>query len=447
MVELASRRPAVSVIIPARNRKDYLVHTLRLLAEQSYPANDTEVVVVDDGSTDGTQHALAEQRYPFRLVYHRLDTAGTVFWAARPRNAGLRRATGPLAVLLDSDILVGAGFIAAHVALHAARPAGARPRIAIGDVFGTSQDSEARSAARLQPPSCADLAQLVRVEQRPPSGWTEGRAEYARAWPELATCPAPWLLFWGGNVSLPRELAIALGGFDEQFRGWGCEDNDLGYRMFHDGAEYLWAHDAWGVHYPHPVSPTIEVEVRRNCLYLLRKFPDPLVEAVLWSVRLAHPLDRPLDRPAGPALERWRVDVVREIDQARRAYLAAPPPRIPDELLAAVGAACAPGASVLWSGPPAPAGQLPPGVVHSDLVGLATPWSDAEFSVAVAIDHWTYLAPAQLRAVVRELGRVASRVLLAATGARPVPAALDAELRAVGRQRPLGDAGALWELH
>jgi glycosyltransferase involved in cell wall biosynthesis len=443
-VELAirTRRPAVSIIIPTRNRKDYLVHTLRLLAEQTYPADDTEVVVVDDGSADGTQEALAQQSYPFRLVCHRIDSAGTVFWAARPRNAGLQRATGALAVLLDSDIFVNAGFVAAHVDLHASCPAGAGPRIGIGDVFGTSQDSEARTAARLQPPSCADLSQFVRVEQRPPSGWTEGRAEYAQAWPELAACPVPWLLFWAGNVSLPRELAVALGGFDEQFRGWGCEDNDLGYRMFREGAEYAWAHDAWGVHYPHPVSPTVEAEARRNCLYLLRKVPDPLVETVLWSVRLAHPLDRPPE----PALERWRVEVVREIDQARRAYLAEPRPRISDDLLAAVRAARAPGRPVLWSGPPSHDVPLPPDVVRSDLVGLATPWSDDEFSAAVALDHWTFLSPAQLRAVLRELSRIASRVLLAATGARPVPLALRAELQAAARQRPLDGTGTLWEL-
>lgn len=438
--------PGVSVIIPARDRKDYVLQMLCLLSEQTHPAQDIEVIVVDDGSTDGTREAIAERRLPFRMTCHSLGSAGMAFWAARPRNAGLRLATGAVAVLLDSDVFVNAGFVAAHVALHTSRPLGARPRIGIGDIFGTSQDNEARSAARLHPPTCGDLAELVRIEQRPPSGWTEGRAEYARAWPELATCPVPWLFFWAGNVSMPREFAAALGGFDEEFRGWGCEDNDLGYRMFRAGAEYSWVPAAWGVHYPHPIRPAMEAEVRRNCMYLLRKFPEPLVEAVLWSVRLAHRLDLP-SVPPGSSIDTWRIEVVREVEQARHASLAEPAPMIPNDLLARAEAACAASdRPVLWCGPFPDAQQLPSSVVRSHLFGLATPWSDREFSGAIAVDYWTLLSPARLRAVLRELSRVASRVILAVTGSCHVPAALHQELVAMCRQRAPDDASMPWEL-
>jgi glycosyltransferase involved in cell wall biosynthesis len=418
--------PSVSVIIPTRNRREYTLEALRLLSDQTYPAYDTEVIVVDDGSADGTREALAANRYPFQIVYHRIESASEAFWAARPRNAGLRLATGTIVVLLDSDVFVNTGFLAAHVALHAARPVGARPRVGIGDIFGTALYHHERTAAMQRPPSTTEMAERIRLEQRPPPGWSDARAVSVQAWPELATCPVPWLFFWTGNVSMLRELAIELGGFDEQFRGWGCEDNDLGYRLFREGAEFSWLPAAWGVHCPHPVSPTMEAEVRRNCLYMLRKFPDPFVETVLWSVRLAHPLDLPPDH----ARERWRIGVVHEVEQAHRAYLAERPPIMPSELFAHVQAVRADrDRPVLWCGPLPSDHETMPDVVHSNLLGLATPWSDDAFSVAAAVDYWTLLSPALLRAVLRELSRVASRVVLIATGTRSVPSALRKQLR------------------
>jgi glycosyltransferase involved in cell wall biosynthesis len=437
--------PSVSVIIPTRSRREYTLETLRLLSDQTHPAHDTEVIVVDDGSTDGTCEAIAANRYPFRLVCHRIESAGEGFWAARPRNAGLRLATGTIVVLLDSDVFVNAGFLAAHVALHTASSATARPRVGIGDIFGTALDNDERTAAKLRPPSIAELAELVRLEQRPPPGWSEGRAEYVQAWPELATCPVPWLFFWTGNVSLSRKLAIELGGFDEQFRGWGCEDTDLGYRLFREGAEFSWLPAAWGVHYPHPVGPSIEAEVKRNCRYLLSKFPEPFVETVLWSVRLAHPLDLPLVR----SRERWRIGVVREIEQAHRALAAERAPLVSSELFAYVQTVRAdPDRPVLWCGPLPSDHETTPAVVHSNLLGLATPWHDDAFSVAAAIDYWTVLSPARLRAILRELSRVASRVVLVATRLRSVPGALrdELELHATSRGHVSIDPGMVWEL-
>ena len=47
-------QPKVSVIIPTYNRKDSLRETLNSLAQQTYPSDCFEVIIVDDGSTDGT---------------------------------------------------------------------------------------------------------------------------------------------------------------------------------------------------------------------------------------------------------------------------------------------------------------------------------------------------------------------------------------------------------
>src|SRR5262245_46690597 len=60
--------PTVSIIVPTYNRKDLLGETLDSLAQQTYPSDRFEVIIVDDGSTDGTE-AIAAKTFPFTLRY------------------------------------------------------------------------------------------------------------------------------------------------------------------------------------------------------------------------------------------------------------------------------------------------------------------------------------------------------------------------------------------
>jgi glycosyltransferase involved in cell wall biosynthesis len=434
----------VSIVIPARNRGPYVVETLGLLAEQTFPAARTEVVLVDDGSSDGTAALVGQRDYPFELRIERLAPTQEPFWAARPRNAGLRAARAEIVVLLDSDVFVNQRFVEAHVRLHANRPTGAPPAVGIGYLYGTAFDNEERTAGRLKPPSVEELARLVALEQRPPAGWKEGRPDYAAAWPELRTCPAPWVFFWTGNVSFRVDTLGGEAAFDEDFRGWGGEDTDLGYRLFRDGAEYHWLPEAWAVHYPHPVRPAMEGEVKRNCQRIIAKYPDAMVEAVLWSLRFADPADV----AAGLTPEAWRVTVIQQIDDARRRAGTVPP--LPATVVDAVRAA-----PMLWCGP-RPAG-LGPDAVHSDafatgataeapaLLGLATPWPDRRFAVAVADHYWTVLPPAFLPALVRELSRLAPTVWLILRPTPDAAAVIERTSALLGAPAPLDQAIA-WRI-
>jgi len=87
--------PAVSVVIPTYNRARYVVEAVRSVLDQTDP--DFELIVVDDGSTDGTRTALAP--YLDRLRYVAQENRGM----ASARNRGIREARGGLVALLDSD--------------------------------------------------------------------------------------------------------------------------------------------------------------------------------------------------------------------------------------------------------------------------------------------------------------------------------------------------------
>jgi glycosyltransferase involved in cell wall biosynthesis len=92
-------QPAVSVIIPAYNRQGYILETLESVWVQTCP--DFEVLVVDDGSTDGTRELLEPYAQAGRLRYFYQANQG----ASAARNSGIRLARGRYLAFLDSDDL------------------------------------------------------------------------------------------------------------------------------------------------------------------------------------------------------------------------------------------------------------------------------------------------------------------------------------------------------
>lgn len=89
--------PRVSVVIPAYNSEKYIAATLDSVFAQT--CQDLEVIVIDDGSTDGTGNVL--RRYEGRIVYLKNNHGGP----ASSRNRGIAEARGAHVAFLDSDDL------------------------------------------------------------------------------------------------------------------------------------------------------------------------------------------------------------------------------------------------------------------------------------------------------------------------------------------------------
>ena len=87
--------PSISVIIPAYNSETTLARAIDSVLVQSYPAH--EIIVVDDGSTDGTAEVAV--RYGDKVRYVRQDNVGV----SSARNHGARIATGDWLAFLDAD--------------------------------------------------------------------------------------------------------------------------------------------------------------------------------------------------------------------------------------------------------------------------------------------------------------------------------------------------------
>jgi glycosyltransferase involved in cell wall biosynthesis len=110
MTDSASRAPAVSVVLPAFNARVHVARAIGSVLEQDF--GDFELLVVDDGSTDGTEDVVRALR-DARIIYHRLPTNRGQSVA---RNIGIRAARAGLVAFHDADDLWMAGKLSAQVA-------------------------------------------------------------------------------------------------------------------------------------------------------------------------------------------------------------------------------------------------------------------------------------------------------------------------------------------
>ncbi|MBN1674484.1 MAG: glycosyltransferase [Kiritimatiellae bacterium] len=107
--------PRVSVIIPTYNRADFIGRAVDSVLGQRYP--NVELIVVDDGSTDGTRARIAAA-YGERVKYIGRENGG----APKARNEGFRASTGEFIHFLDSDDYLLPGSIEKKAAILAADP-------------------------------------------------------------------------------------------------------------------------------------------------------------------------------------------------------------------------------------------------------------------------------------------------------------------------------------
>lgn len=199
-------RPAYSFIVPLYNCLELTQAMLASLAATLPPHLPHEVILVDDGSTDGTRAWLAEQRKPHWQV---LLNDRNLRYAAT-NNRGAAAASGEHLILLNNDLVLLPGWFERLVAAH--RSLGARAGL-IGNV-----QLDARTAA-------VDHAGIVFNERAKPEHERRAPARVERWLRPVRKVPA----VTAACVMLSAALWRELGGFDEAYRNGG-EDIDLCFR-------------------------------------------------------------------------------------------------------------------------------------------------------------------------------------------------------------------------
>ena len=214
----------VSVIVPTHNRKQQLLACLAALTRQSILPQEFEVVVVDDGSTDGTKEALEGRRFPFALRYVRQDNAGP----GAARNVGIDHAAGELVLFIGDDIIADERLLEEHLLNHATRVE----------------------------PGTAVLGHIDWVDTAPRNAvmeYVSGDATQQFAYnlvPRLSRLDHRF--FYTSNLSLKRQFLVDAANagvrFDPCFRRAAFEDSEFALRLMPRGLQITYAASARAAH-------------------------------------------------------------------------------------------------------------------------------------------------------------------------------------------------------
>lgn len=104
-----------SAIVVTYNRASILTKCVEKLLRQT--ADDYEVIVIDDGSTDFTQKAMRKIKNKRFRYFRNKEKRGQPY----ARNKGINKSKGDIIIFVDSDVLVGENFILDHIELHKKR--------------------------------------------------------------------------------------------------------------------------------------------------------------------------------------------------------------------------------------------------------------------------------------------------------------------------------------
>ena len=242
----------VSVVIPTYNRLPILKKCLDSLENQILrdASNDYEIVLVDDGSTDGTTDWLENniESFPHLRLYEQSHCGPAI-----GRNLGVDKSNGDLIVFIDSDLVVDKYFLVNHInsLTKAWKKQGNRKCFTYGSVINTSNFNNPKS----EPFKFQDLS---------------------------------WAYFATGNVAIDKKVLERSGLFDKSFRLYGWEDLELGERLRNMGVKLIKCPKAIGYHW-HPALALdqipnlirIEKERAKMGLVFYRKHPTLRVRFII----------------------------------------------------------------------------------------------------------------------------------------------------------------------
>ena len=259
---MSNSTPEIALIVVTYQRPRHLQLVLESIAGQQGIDRRLELCITDDGSTDETAQVVEDfQRrvnFPARFVTHPHVT----FQAARCRNEGARATTAPYLLFLDGDCLLPADHVATHLGHR-------KPGVAmIGDAARVEQaPSEQLTIGDVRRGAFDHL--LIAAERQ-----RLQKSEFKYRLYNFLRHPTKPYKLRSGNFGIHRADFERVNGFDENFEGWGGEDDDLGRRLRRAGVrlESIVRH-THSYHLWHARDETAPEKVKSapNTQYLWRK--------------------------------------------------------------------------------------------------------------------------------------------------------------------------------
>jgi glycosyltransferase involved in cell wall biosynthesis len=276
--------PLISLIMPTYNRGAIMERSVRGYARCDQWDN-TELIIVDDGSRDDTPRRLEKLASEFKNIrFVRIENSGP----ARARNIAAGMASAPLLLFIGDDVKPSnVNFIDAHLKAHETFPD--HGAAVLGKI--TWQARAERQVNFVMQHVQGDGQQQFGYKFMEPYRWYD------------------WRLFYSSNISLKKGIVAdwSRDGYDEGFNEYGYEDAELAFRLTRNqksqGRDFqilyvpaaVLAHD-------HPYSITTFIRRQVSCGLMARRFFEkhPEVASAIGIHELNEKLREPISEKALP---------------------------------------------------------------------------------------------------------------------------------------------------
>ena len=198
-----------SVVMPTYNRLEILKKCIHAIEKQTCAPEGFELIVVDDGSTDGTSEFLEGYKRNSKLNfrYFRQVNSGP----AAARNVGIRNSSGEVIILIGDDMIMSHDFIENHLRFHEEWPQMGHACLGF---INWPEDIEVNAFMKfITSPEGGQQFNYGYIESQNPDN-------------------LKWDCFWSSNLSFKKLFSLTNGLFNQQvFKMAMWEDIELGYRL------------------------------------------------------------------------------------------------------------------------------------------------------------------------------------------------------------------------
>ncbi|QMT31442.1 glycosyltransferase family 2 protein [Alysiella filiformis] len=221
----------VALIITTYNRPDALAHVLQSAMQQSRLPD--EIIIADDGSDERTAQVIQAAAKQSPMPLHHAWQPDDGFRAAQSRNRALALAKCDYIIMIDGDMLLHPEFVADHLRI-------AKKGFWVqGSRVLLTEDLTAEILAQPLPNPCVISGSHAGVLKKHATWRLPFLSRYwarclGKSKKSVKTC----------NLAVFREDALRINGFNNEFVGWGREDDEFAARLQHAGmqrANLRWA--------------------------------------------------------------------------------------------------------------------------------------------------------------------------------------------------------------
>jgi len=278
--------PSISIVIPMWNARDSVLSCLASIEQSSFnqkKSNKLQVVIIDDGSSDGSWELIKKSSFLMNITAARQEHHGL----AHARNTGISVSGGEIIVSCDSDIVLGYYAIEHLAVRHCLLPnvllAGFRTDVDKNDSRINTEHIKENSS-----PKNTTILGDLRIKYSNP-GWPENMCFASNHFKGLGNAKGlwmpdggePWLLpdlAFGALFSLPKKIYYRVGGYDERFYGWGCEDGHFAAKVIAEDTFLIPVYPASGLHIKHsPQSKNQNADYKKNRRLFLNLLENTIV--------------------------------------------------------------------------------------------------------------------------------------------------------------------------